>query len=313
MEERRQVGAKRRSLDILFNGSRKTNMNEVIISIRFPYGSVNPDFIAFPVSFDSLPKRHRAAAAQRILGELVAINPVQDKTVSVDTIAISVEIEPLRPNERDRLGFKPVCRFKKGKLRQDASKRWQLHFKSITGATVRVTYTQKGGHWLTVEVSLPKFLYGSNFWVLNYAERIEAVKELSTAVSERLEFMIDLLDDGKGKRLDLFQHVRLGSDNNVRLGIGCLKELGVNNRNLEKNNFSDSAAWRNTGKKKLTHRLQIYNKSIERRVVGESIPDGILKIESQFRDARLWRGQTIRELLTDENLRRLYFPYLWKR
>jgi hypothetical protein len=257
------------------------------------------------VNFDAYPKRHRAAIAQSTLGALVAEHPIQDKTVSVDTIAVTVRISSLF--DAPRYGFKLVSRYKQGKLKNKPSKRWQFNFEHSTGATVKITYTRKFGHWLTVETSLPKFLYGSNFRVLTYAERIEAVKGLSVAVSERLGFAIDLLRDGIGKRLDLFQHIRLGSENNLRLAVDCVKQLSFSYRKLETNDFADSAAWRSK-----THRLEIYNKSAERLANNEIVPAGILKIESQFKDGYFWRGYSIAELLKDDVIRQMYFAHLWQ-
>lgn len=261
-----------------------------------------------PVNFDGVPKRHRAAVAQRTLGALVAHFPEQDKRISVDTMAVTIQITPLRADERDRLGVKLVSRYKQGKRKKDKTKRWQLSFEYHTGATVRITYTPSGGHWLTVEVSLPKILFGTNLHVLTYVERLEAIEMLSAIVSERLGFSIDLLNEGYGKRLDLFQHIRCGSDDNLRMTVGCMKQLTVKDRKLDtRKDFPDSASWICK-----SHRLQIYNKTAERLAHGEHIPGGILKIESQFKDGRFWRGIRLRELLKDENLRRLYRAHLWK-
>lgn len=257
------------------------------------------------VNFDSLPKRHRAAAAQQILGELVAANPTQDKTVSADTIAITIRISTLF--DAARHGLKPVSKFADGKPKRSQTKRWYLNFETVTGAAVKITYTRKFGHWLTVETSLPKLLHGSNFRVLTYAERIAAVKELSAVVSARLGIPLDLLKNGIGKRLDLFQHIRLGSENNLRAAVGAFKQLDFSYRKLETKDFPDSAAWRSK-----THRLEIYNKSAERQAAGENIPAGILKIESQFKDGHFWRGYPIAELLKDDIIRQMYFGHLWR-
>jgi hypothetical protein len=258
------------------------------------------------VNFDSFPKKHRAAVAQQILGELVAVNPVQDKTVSVDTIAVTVRINTLF--DAARYGLKPISRYHKGKLKKSQTKRSESNFYSASGAMVKITYTQKFGHWLIIETSLPNFLYGSNFRVLNYAERIEAVEKLSVAVSEKLGFSIDLLRDGIGKRLDLFQHVNFGSDDNLRAAVGCFKQLNFSYRKLETKtkDLADAAAWRSK-----SHRLEIYNKSAERFASGENVPAGILKIESQFKDGYFWSGYPIAELLKDDVVRQIYFSHLW--
>ena len=269
----------------------------------------NLSFIFPKVNFDSYPKKHRAAVAQATLGELVAVNPVQDKTVSVDTIAITVRINTLF--DAARYGLKPISIFTGGKgnrKQKKPSKRWQLNFYSASGAMVKITYTQKFGHWLTVEASLPKLLHGSNFRILTYAERIKAVKELSAVASGRLGFSIDLLMNGIGKRLDLFQHIRFGSENNLLAAVECFKQLEMSYRKLDTgNDFRDSAAWFCK-----THRLEIYNKSVERRANDEIIPDGILKIESQFKDGYYWSGYPIAELLKDDIIRQIYFAHLWQ-
>lgn len=265
----------------------------------------NLSFIFPNVNFDSFPKKHRASKAQEILGALVAVNPEQDKTVSVDTIAITIRINTLF--DAARYGLKPISRYHKGKLKKSQTKRSELNFYSASGAMVKITYTRKFGHWLIIETSLPNFLYGSNFRVLNYAERIEAIEKLSVAVSEKLGFHIDLLRDGIGKRLDLFQHIRFGSENNLLAAVECFKQLEMSYRKLDTgNDFRDSAAWFNQ-----THRLEIYNKTAERSAAGEIIPDGVLKIESQYKDGYFWSGYPIAELLKDDVVRQIYFSHLW--
>lgn len=268
--------------------------------VNFPRGSVN---------FDDLPKRHRAAAAQKILGELVALNPVQNKTVSVDTIAITTKISSLF--DAARFGLMPVSRFKRGKRKKSQTKRWHLEFEHITGAILKITYTQKFGHWLTVETSLPLFARGSNLRRLNYAERIEAIESLSAVVSERLGFPVNLFN-GNFSRIDLFQDIRFGTFENLILAIAAFKQLKISNRRLSSFDFTSSVGWKSTGKKKTTHKVIAYDKTAERLAHGEKIPVGILRIESQYFDNDYYRGYSVRNLLSDEMIRQLYFAHLWQ-
>lgn len=287
-------------------------MYEVNNKITNIYDAVNPILFGIPVSFDAIPKKHRAAIAQKTLGKLIAKNPEQDKTVSVDTIAITIRINTLF--DVARYDFKPISIYKGAigqRKEKTPSKRFQRVFESITGAKIKLTYTRKFGHWLTVETSLPKFTDGSNLRVLSHSERIEAVKELSSVVSERLGFPIDLFA-GNFSRLDLFQHIRFGSEQNLILAVESLKQLKVSFRKLETLDFRDSATWRTTGKKKTTHKLTVYNKTAERKNSGETIPNGILKIESQYFDNDFYRGNSVKSLLSDAMIRQLYFAHLWQ-
>jgi len=240
----------------------------------------------FRSKINELPKKYHSFYATKVLGRVLGGAPITTVQVSIDTVAISIQVA--RPDELvlRSLGFK--CRWLKkgnGKVRR---RTWFLNY-TPPGSNVKIKINwsrdEIGRGWLRVEVSLPHFAFGSNLHCFQSKKEIlKTIDEISSLVSKRIKTIINLRA-GHFSRIDLFMNLNLGSNDNVYLAQSALRFLKVGFARIDED--MPDIYWRNYGffkkKRKLTYELNAYAKfEIDPTIYAQNI----LRIEVRWRTTK---------------------------
>lgn len=210
-------------------------------------------------------------------------------SVSPDTIRICLELHRIDQLSLRRLGFfRPKRNDEKrgNSLKRRQPDTFALNIELPNGTKVKIHWSivPSNKHWISIETSLPRFVYGTNFrGFCSTTEILEAVDTLSRVVSEKLEIEVNLRR-GHFSRLDVFVNLSLGSDKNVNRLISCIRYEKIRRRALLKEEWKTTALFRSSGKRLET---EIYNKSREARGSGyKDAPGGEARIEVRYLDTK---------------------------
>lgn len=270
----------------------------------------------FDSKINAAPKKLHSFYATRILAQLLGGSSWFG--VGVDTVRIIIEVRRHDALMLRSLGFR---RQKRRIIKAVATRKHtpiDTYFLNIEtpNETIKLHWTicPKNRHWLSVECSLPKLMTGSNF------DRLEnnsaAIDELSGVVSMAINKPVNLWH-GHFSRLDIFLNLPLQTSDNIKLAVAALRYLEVSRRNQMPARYKTTVEWQNYGSK-LTHVLQIYDKTKKARADGFNVPNGILRIETRYNDTttlernlkNLGIENSLEMILETSNLERLFEAHL---